>query len=1022
MITLTMQTILYGAVVAYLISLIVLYQVWYHNRKKYVGLSLWVLAWAFLFLGFGLLCLRGLIPDWISIVVANSSVVGGTLLIYFGLRLFTEKKNSRLLIGLATAFFAIFTCVHVYFTFVYNDLLTRSYNVNIALVIIYFTSSYLLFFRAGPKTRRLSTGTAVAFLILILVQLARILGFALGSITTNDFLKTGAYDTAMLGLAIGANLYLTFSLVLMVHRRLQLETEDLYEKVTRSEANTKHLNSLLSTVRGVNQLISREKDRERLIEKICNLISETRGFFCTWILLFDEKRRYVSAAVVGSMETRVFSQQLEQGNYPPCVDIILAHKESLAVCGDIVENGLECLPKRSYSGGHALISRLEYEDKVYGTVGIYVQSDYMPDPEEQSLFRELAGDIAFALYNIDREEILKQSEERFRIVFEYAPDAYYLNDLEGNFIDGNIAAERLSGYAKEELIGKSFLNLNMLRPQDVQRAAELLIKNVNGQSTGPNEFPLTRKDGSQVMIEISTFPVKIRGQPLVLAIARDITERKQAEESLRQSKERYRALFDSSVIGTLVLDAETMKVVMANQAVAEIFGFSSTEEVIQVDNPFDFVLSEDRERVLEIVTKSLFERGLQETHDIRAMTKDGRNIWITATAARIMHEGRPAGLISFTDITVRKQVEEALRQSEEKHRTMLEEMEDSYFEVDLGGHFTFVNNAVCRHLGYTREELIGMSYKGFTTEEDIESVFRVFNEVYRTDEPNKSFNWQIIRKDGVQGFVEALVSPLRNDKGEIIGFRGVGCDISERRQMEEQLIVADRLASIGELASGIAHELNNPLTGIIGFSQLLAERNVPEEIKEDLKLINSEAQRAANVVKGLLTFARKHPPVRQLSNINDVIGKVLELRAYEQKVSNIETVINLAPDLPKIGADFFQLQQVFLNIVTNAEYFMLKAHNKGTLTITTGRLEDIVRISFTDDGPGISGKDLGHVFDPFFTTKEVGQGTGLGLSISHGIVTAHGGRIYAESKQGKGATFVVELPIGQEEGSYEKSH
>jgi PAS domain S-box-containing protein len=369
------------------------------------------------------------------------------------------------------------------------------------------------------------------------------------------------------------------------------------------------------------------------------------------------------------------------------------------------------------------------------------------------------------------------------------------------------------------------------------------------------------------------------------------------------------------------------------------------------------------------------------------------------------------------DITVRKQVEEALRQSEEKHRTILEEMEDSYFEVDLGGHFTFVNNAVCRHLGYTREELIGMSYKGFTAEDDIESVFRVFNEVYRTDEPNKSFNWQIIRKDGVQGFVEALVSPLRNSKGEIIGFRGVGRDISERRQMEEQLIVADRLASIGELASGIAHELNNPLTGIIGFSQLLAERNVPEEIKEDLKLINSEAQRAANVVKGLFTFARKHPSVRQLTNINDVIGKVLELRAYEQKVSNIETVINLAPDLPKIGADFFQLQQVFLNIVTNAEYFMLKAHNKGTLTITTGRLEDIVRISFTDDGPGIAEKDLGHVFDPFFTTKEVGQGTGLGLSISHGIVTTHGGRIYAESKQGKGATFVVELPIRQEEGS-----
>jgi PAS domain S-box-containing protein len=501
-------------------------------------------------------------------------------------------------------------------------------------------------------------------------------------------------------------------------------------------------------------------------------------------------------------------------------------------------------------------------------------------------------------YDVSRkqaEEAIKQSEERFRIVFEYAPDAYYLNDLEGNFVDGNKVAEKLSGYKKEELIGKSFLNLNMLHPQDIRRAAELLIKNANGQSTGPDEFSLTRKDGSEVIVEISTFPVKIRGQALVLAIARDITERKRAEE--------------------------------------------------------------------------------------------------------------------------------ALRQSEERHRIILEEIEDSYFEVDLGGHITFINSAGCRHLGYSMEELIGkkMSYKVFTDEEYIERIFQIYNEVYRTGVPNKGFQWKIIRKDGSARFIDSSVSPLRNDKGEIIGFRGVGRDITERKQMEEQLIITDRLASVGELASGIAHELNNPLTGIIGLSQLLVEKDIPEDSKEDLQLVYSEAQRAANVVKGLLTFARKHPPERQLININDVINKVLELRAYEQKVSNIKTITNLAPDLSEIWADFFQLQQVFLNIVTNAEYFMLKAHNRGTLTITTEMVGGIVRISFADDGPGISQKDLGHVFDPFFTTKEVGQGTGLGLSISHGIVTAHCGRIYAETEQGKGATFVVELPVRQKEGPYEES-
>jgi signal transduction histidine kinase len=240
-------------------------------------------------------------------------------------------------------------------------------------------------------------------------------------------------------------------------------------------------------------------------------------------------------------------------------------------------------------------------------------------------------------------------------------------------------------------------------------------------------------------------------------------------------------------------------------------------------------------------------------------------------------------------------------------------------------------------------------------------------------------------------------------------------DITERKKMEEQLIITDRLASIGELAAGIAHELNNPLTGVIGLSQLLAERDLPEDVKEDLKLVYSEAQRAAGVVKNMLTFAREHPPAKELLSINDVISKVLELRAYEQRVSNIEVVKHLAPDLPQIMGDYFQLQQVFLNIVINAEQIMTEVHGKGTLMITTQTTGDIVTASFADDGPGIPKENLGHIFDPFFTTKEVGKGTGLGLSICHGIISAHGGRIYAESEPGKGATFIVELPLSQEE-------
>jgi len=236
-------------------------------------------------------------------------------------------------------------------------------------------------------------------------------------------------------------------------------------------------------------------------------------------------------------------------------------------------------------------------------------------------------------------------------------------------------------------------------------------------------------------------------------------------------------------------------------------------------------------------------------------------------------------------------------------------------------------------------------------------------------------------------------------------------DTTERKKMEEQLIVTDRLASIGELSSGIAHELNNPLTAVIGFSDLLLARDLPDDIKEDLKVINREARRTAGVVGNLLTFARKHPEEKQSVDVNKVIQGVLELRAYEQRVNNIEVNTQFAPDLPEITANGFELQQVFINIIINAEHFMSEAHGRGTLTITTERAGDIIRASFADDGPGIPKENLGHLLSPFFTTKEVGKGTGLGLSICHGIITEHGGRIYAESDLGKGATFVIELPV-----------
>jgi len=337
---------------------------------------------------------------------------------------------------------------------------------------------------------------------------------------------------------------------------------------------------------------------------------------------------------------------------------------------------------------------------------------------------------------------------------------------------------------------------------------------------------------------------------------------------------------------------------------------------------------------------------------------------------------------------------------------------DGISVIDLNGVITEVNQRmVAIHEFSSKDELLGRSAFELVAPRDHERIATNMREAIKQGRI-RSMEYTLLKANGTEFPGELSTNVLKNASGNPAGHITIVRDITERKGMQEQLMLTDRLASIGELASGIAHELNNPLTSIIGFSQLLMEKkDTADDVKEDLGLVHSEAQRAAGIVKNLLTFARKHAPVKQLSQINGIIEDVLRLRAYEQKVSNIEVIKQFDPKLPQIMIDHFQIRQVFLNLIINAEYFMAEAHNRGTLTITTKSSDSIVRISFADDGPGISKENLSRIFSPFFTTKEVGKGTGLGLSICHGIVAEHGGTMSARSQLGKGATFVVELPI-----------
>jgi two-component system NtrC family sensor kinase len=236
-------------------------------------------------------------------------------------------------------------------------------------------------------------------------------------------------------------------------------------------------------------------------------------------------------------------------------------------------------------------------------------------------------------------------------------------------------------------------------------------------------------------------------------------------------------------------------------------------------------------------------------------------------------------------------------------------------------------------------------------------------------------------------------------------------DITRDKALRAQLLQTEKLAAIGELVSGVAHELNNPLTSVMGYAQLLQTADVSKEIREDLQTIYQEAQRSAKIIENLLTFARKETAEKRYADINQILRDTLELRAYQFRVDDVNLAIELDEHLPWTMAAPQQLQQVFLNLLNNAHQAVMESPGPRRLVVRSGSDSDSVRVKIIDNGPGIPQEFLGKVFDPFFTTKDVGQGTGLGLSIAFGIVQEHGGRIWAESHLGEGSTFIVELPI-----------
>ena len=552
-------------------------------------------------------------------------------------------------------------------------------------------------------------------------------------------------------------------------------------------------------------------------------------------------------------------------------------------------------------------------------------------------------------------------------------------------------------------------------PEQTRKLREYALRSVETGKEYNYDLTANLPSGKTLLLNASVRPIKDeQGQMTKLfGTVQDITERKQAEQELRASESKYRFLSENMADIAFTVDLN-MRTTYVSSSVERVLGFTPEERMRQL--PQEQLTPESFKSASEALSRELGKEdktgkpnnGLFVL-ELEYYHKDGSIRIMETNLLPIRDEqGKPTGVYGLChDITEQKLAEKRLEQATQEWRTTFDSITDMVCILDNDSRITRVNMAYANMLKKEPRELIGKA---------------CYELIHKTDCPCQDCPHQKTLKTGKPAmreffepalgiYIEGSTSPIFNDNGDIKGSVNIMRDISKRKQMEQQLMLTDRLASVGELASGVAHELNNPLTSVIGFSQLLMEGEIPDNIKEDLSLINSEAQRAANVVKNLLTFARKHAAVKQASKMNNIIEDVLKLRAYEQKVNNIEVIKQFASDLPEIMVDYFQIQQVFLNLIINAEFFMTEAHHRGTLTISIEKVDHAVKVSFADDGAGIPRENLKRIFDPFFTTKEVGKGTGLGLSICHGIITEHGGKIYAESEVGKGATFIIELPI-----------
>jgi PAS domain S-box-containing protein len=516
------------------------------------------------------------------------------------------------------------------------------------------------------------------------------------------------------------------------------------------------------------------------------------------------------------------------------------------------------------------------------------------------------------------------------------------------------------------------------------------------------------------------------------------------EQHLRESEERFRTVADFTYDWEYWVGVDG-RYLFVSPSCERITGYRADEFTRNPGLLETIVHPDDRPAVGRHLDER-FESDEATTLDFRILTRTGEERWISHVCTPVYAaDGRSLGRrASNRDITERKWAEsqreaalsqrevalEALRRRERDFSTLVENAADMIVRFDAGLRHTYCNPAVERQLGVpvqtflgkTALEVGGQRQQAEFIDRSLRKVLGTGQELqveqsYPTPSGVKYFQTRIVPEFAPDGHIESLLAITRDITGRVqaeaqreAALEALRRSMEQLKATEAQLIQAAKLAAVGELAAGVAHELNNPLTSILGFAELLLNSLLPDgSFRHDLEIIAKQARRARDIVRNLLDFARQTKPQRLPADVNSLLCQTLDLVRQHLENSGVVIVEDYASDLGLLTLDAGQMRQVFLNLITNAAHAMPEG---GKLTLHTARLGDEVAVAISDTGGGIPPEIREHIFEPFFTTKPVGQGTGLGLSISLGIVQEHGGRITVESQAGQGSTFTVWLPIG----------